>query len=194
MFTGLITHIGTINFFSAGRCEIRCKALPNILIGASVACSGVCLTVVEKTETSFSVDISEETLMKTTASQWQVGDILNLEFSLKMGDELGGHFVFGHVDNTIKLLDKIEQDKSTILSFELSKDLSPFVVEKGSVALNGVSLTVNNVREKSFDVTIIPHTFEVTNLKMLTPGDSVNVEVDMLARYVSKQLELKNAK
>ncbi len=132
--------------------------------------------------------------MKTTASQWQVGDILNLEFSLKMGDELGGHFVFGHVDNTIKLLDKIEQDKSTILSFELSKDLSPFVVEKGSVALNGVSLTVNNVREKSFDVTIIPHTFEVTNLKMLTPGDSVNVEVDMLARYVSKQLELKNAK
>ena len=194
MFTGLITHLGTVESIDGGVFVLACDDLPDVAIGASIACSGVCLTVTQKTPRSFTVDVSEETLSKSTLSDWKAGDLINLEYSLRMGDELGGHLVSGHVDDTIKMIDKTPDGDSHILSFEMKESLKPFIVSKGSVALNGISLTVNDVSDDMFNVTIIPHTHEMTNLKVVKPGDLVNVEIDMLARYVAKQLEIQNGK
>lgn len=193
MFTGLVQNIGLVRHIRKSECDLRLEietslSLENINIGASICCSGCCLTVVEKTKNSFFVDLSSETLQRTKFSVIQEGDRLNLEPSLKMGDELGGHFVFGHVDATMKILGIDRIGESHKIEILLPEHLKQFVAEKGSVALDGVSLTVNAVTDHSFFVNIIPHTWEVTTLSDLTCDSIINLEIDMLARYVERML------
>ena len=167
----------------------------NSAIGASISCAGVCLTLVEKRMTSeggltLSFDVSNETIQKTTIKSWQSGQVINLESSLHFGDELGGHMVAGHVDGTVALLSKTPVVGSTEFYFTLPPDGRGMIVPKGSVALDGVSLTVNDVKSDRFAVMIIPHTASVTNFAGLKPGDAVNLEYDMLARYVARHMSL----
>lgn len=191
MFTGLVQNIGLVRHIQKSDFDIRLEIetsldLETVKIGASICCSGCCLTVVEKSSSSFSVDLSLETLQRTKYANVQVGDRLNLELSLKLGDELGGHFVFGHVDATTKIFGIEQVGESHRIEILLPDHLKHFVAEKGSVAIDGVSLTVNAVTGHSFFVNIIPHTWEVTTLCDLTCDSIVNLEIDMLARYVER--------
>jgi riboflavin synthase len=162
-------------------------------MGASISCSGCCLTVVEKGAGWFAVDASGETLSKTTLGIWQAGRRLNLERPLKMGDELGGHIVSGHVDTVARLVERKPEAGSTRFVIELADGFGRYIASKGSVAVDGVSLTVNEVSDAGgvtrFGVNIIPHTLTVTTFDDLKPGDGVNLEVDMLARYVARLKE-----
>ncbi len=178
--------------------EIACAYDPaTIALGASIACSGCCLTAIEvggkPGDAWFAVQASGETLSKTTLGQWREGTRINLERALKMGDELGGHIVSGHVDGLATLVSRAAEGESTRLVFALPKALGRFVAPKGSVAIDGVSLTVNEVSdaetETRFGVNIIPHTQVATTLGALQPGQRVNFEVDMLARYVQRLAE-----
>jgi riboflavin synthase len=192
MFTGLVQDIGTVKSIEArGDTRITIKTSMNLSktpIGASICCSGVCLTVVQKDANSFAVDVSQESLSRSGIGLWTIGTIINLEPSLKLGDELGGHFVFGHVDAQAKI-ERIKQSgDSHIVTISVPNELAAFVAPKGSVTLDGVSLTVNDVRGNNFTVNIIPHTWEKTTLGLLKAGDKVNFEVDMLARYVARHL------
>jgi len=166
--------------------------LAEIPIGGSIATSGICFTAVEKDENWFSVVASGATLDVTTAGRWQVGERVNLERSLRIGDELGGHIVFGHVDavGTVTALDAINE--SHRLEIEIPTSLAPLIAVKGSVTVDGMSLTVNEAGIDRFAVNIIPHTFSETNLPERKPGDRVNVEIDMLARYVARQMALRS--
>ncbi len=157
-------------------------------IGASMACDGCCLTIVDKESGCFAVEASNETLDKTTIGSWQEGRQINLEPSLRLGDELGGHIVTGHVDGVAQLEDIKQDGQSYRLRFSLPDALAIYLAPKGSVALNGVSLTLNEVEGSQFGVNIIPHTWEVTNIKHWKPGTGVNIEVDMLARYVARMI------
>ena len=192
MFTGIITDVGRIASIDDrnGRQMTIETALPldEIAIGGSIATSGVCFTAVEKTENWFSVVASGATLEVTTAGRWQVGDRVNLERSLRIGDELGGHIVFGHVDavGAVKAIDPVAE--SHRLEIEVPSELASLIAVKGSITVDGISLTVNEVGRAHFAVNIIPHTFAETNLADRQPGDLVNIEVDMLARYVARQL------
>lgn len=193
MFTGLVQNIGLVRHIRKSDYDLRLEIetsldLENVKIGASICCSGCCLTVVEKTKNSFFVDLSLETLQRTKYANVQEGDRLNLEFSLKMGDELGGHFVFGHVDATTKILQIEQVGESYKIEISLPDHLKHFVAEKGSVAIDGISLTVNSVTDRSFFVNIIPHTWEVTTFCDLTCDSILNLEIDMLARYVERML------
>jgi riboflavin synthase len=203
MFTGLITGIGTIRAVQpiGGGHDARFEvALPDnaawrnhpIQLGASIACSGCCLTVVEFGADWFAVEVSAESLARTTLGSWETGSRINLEASLRLGDELGGHIVSGHVDGLATVVSATPEHGSTRWVFELPAALQRFVAEKGSIALNGVSLTVNEVAGARFGVNIIPHTAAETNFGALSPGDRVNVEIDMLARYVARQLTFQN--
>jgi riboflavin synthase len=203
MFTGLITGIGTISAVTplgAGadaRFVIRTPdnaawAGTDKVLGASIACSGVCLTVIESGADWFAVEVSAETLDKSTLGSWAPGSRINLEGSLRIGDELGGHIVSGHVDGLAEVVAATQEHGSTRWVFRLPADLAPFVAPKGSIAINGVSLTVNEVEGRDFGVNIIPHTAAHTNFGYLVPGDRVNIEIDMLARYVARQLSFKN--
>lgn len=194
MFTGLVTDVGLLTAVSGKdnrRFTIECAYdMATVAMGASIACNGVCLTVVSKTSNSFTVDVSGETLSVTTLSRWEEGARVNLERSLKVGDELGGHIVSGHVDccGTLKSLTVVEQSHKLV--FAVPSKFAHLLVQKGSVAINGVSLTVNDVTDTpdatEFSVNIIPHTWEVTALSQLVEGDSVNIEFDLLARYVAR--------
>lgn len=193
MFTGLIQDIGTVRAIDKKgdwRIVIACGLdMEALVIGASVCCSGCCLTVVEKGRDWFAVEVSAETLSKTNIKNWEEGTKVNLEPSLKMGDELGGHFVFGHVDGLARL-EKVEQEGNSYrLTVSVPQSLSKFIASKGSVALNGVSLTVNEVEANTFEVNIIPHTWEKTILQNAREGDDLNIEIDMLARYVARILD-----
>ena len=194
MFTGIITHQGQITAISdsnAGRTiEVESELdLDSISIGASIAHSGVCLTVIEKAGSRFKVQISPETLTLTTASKWQPGEKINLEKSLRLGDELGGHLVFGHVDGLGRITG-IQPDGDYIrLEIDMPDGLAPLVAHKGSIAVDGISLTVNAAVDDQVSLMIIPHTWEVTNLHHRKPGDEVNLEADMLARYVARQMQ-----
>lgn len=193
MFTGLVRDIGTVvsaeEKDGGRRIEIETNIdLEKVPVGASVACSGVCLTVIEKSKNSFWIDASEETLRKTLIGQWQVGSRVNIEPSLHLGDEIGGHFVFGHVDGTAMIKEIVPEGNSTKLVIEAPGNLSQFLASKGSVSLDGVSLTVNAVEGQRFTVSIIPHTMEQTTFRFLKEGDAVHIEVDMLARYVQRML------
>lgn len=193
MFTGIITDLGEIRHIEK-RGDWRFVIATHyntqtIDIGASIACSGPCLTVVEKGEDWFAVDVSAETLSKTTCGQWHLGQAINLERALRIGDELGGHIVSGHVDGLAKLLGKKPEGDSLRLTFEVEGDLAAYVAPKGSVALDGVSLTVNEVNGHQFGVNIIPHTQEKTSLGRLSIGDNVNFEIDTLARYLKRMLD-----
>ncbi len=193
MFTGLVTDVGRIRSIKGtGDCRIEIETsyqMTEIPLGASIACSGVCLTAVEIGENWFAVDASEETWSKTTLGEWREGRRLNLERSLCIGDELGGHLVFGHVDGVAKVINRKAAGDSIRFMIEPPKTLALYIASKGSVALDGVSLTVNEVERTYFGVNIIPHTAEVTSFGALQAGDRLNLEVDMLARYVARQLE-----
>ena len=193
MFTGLITDIGRVRSVTSlgdRRIEIETSfPIAEIELGASIACSGVCLTAIEFGDNWFAVEASEETTSKTTVGDWQAGDALNLERSLRIGDELGGHLVFGHVDGVAKIAERRTDGDSIRFSILAPDDLAPYIASKGSVALSGVSLTVNEVDGNRFGVNIIPHTADATTLGKLSAGDRVNLEADMLARYVARQLE-----
>lgn len=200
MFTGIVTGLGSVRETQpiGGAHDLRLVigvspeflAVPMpAVVGASISCSGVCLTVVQLGGDSFSVDASAETLSKTTAGFWKPGSRINLERALRMGDELGGHLVSGHVDGTAEVLDARPENGSVRWRFLAPPALARFIAPKGSVALDGVSLTVNDVDGATFGVNIIPHTASVTTFGTLQPGDRVNLEIDMMARYVARLRE-----
>ncbi len=197
MFTGIITDLGRVRSITSGRgkdtrlvVETRYDTA-EIALGASIACSGACLTVVEKAPGWFAVDVSAETLSRTSLGTWRAGTKVNLERALRMGDELGGHLVLGHVDGVARLVSTTPEGESLRLVIEAPAPLGRFIAEKGSVALDGVSLTVNEVGPASFGVNIIPHTQRETSLGGLKPGDTLNLEIDLLARYVARFNEAK---
>jgi riboflavin synthase len=197
MFTGIITALGTIRAIQSigdGKdmrlvIETPWPDTASIALGASIACSGCCLTAVEVNADSFSVDASAETLACTTLGSWSAGSRVNLERSLKIGDELGGHMVSGHADGVGEAVSAAAENGSTRWTFRVPKPLSRFIAVKGSVAVNGVSLTVNEVKDDIFGVNVIPHTASVTGFGIMKPGDKVNIEIDMLARYVARLAE-----
>ncbi|MSO77754.1 MAG: riboflavin synthase [Alphaproteobacteria bacterium] len=193
MFTGIVTDVGGVRAVSVAgdtRFEIATTYdTSGIAIGASIACSGACLSVVEKGAGWFAVQASAETLGCTTLGDWRPGTRVNLERALKIGDELGGHIVSGHVDGVARLASRRPEGASVRLEFVLAPDLMGFVASKGSITIDGVSLTVNEVTGDRFGVNIIPHTALATTLGDISDGDSVNVEIDMLARYVARLLQ-----
>lgn len=195
MFTGIITDVGqVISLEKTGDHRIRIATghdLGPVPIGASIACSGVCLTVIEKEDTSFVVQVSQETLSKTAIGDWEMGTKVNLELSLKMGDELGGHLVFGHVDGLAEVVSIKPVEESRHVTIRLPQQLKQFAAAKGSIALDGISLTVNAVEDDIVHLMIIPHTMSATTWGDLKPGQKIHVEIDMLARYVARILEIK---
>lgn len=190
MFTGIITDVGRVaSIERQGDTRFTIATgfdLDTIEIGASIAHDGVCLTVVEKGDGTYAIQASAETLSKTTLGDWQVGTPVNLERSLKLGDELGGHLVYGHVDGVASVVAIRPEGLSHRFTFEAPAHLAKYVASKGSIALDGVSLTVNEVDGPRFGINIIPHTQSCTTFGTLKPGDRVNLEVDMLARYVAR--------
>ena len=199
MFTGIVTAIGTIESREERgdlRLRIACPFDPaRIAVGASIACAGVCLTVVERGGEAghawFAVDVSAETLSRTAMDMWAQGARINLEPSLKLGDELGGHIVSGHVDAVGAIVGRASEGDSIRLTIEAPQQLAPFIAAKGSIALDGVSLTVNEVEDRPggavrFGLNVIPHTSEVTTLGELDEGSQVNLEIDTVARYLQR--------
>jgi riboflavin synthase len=197
MFTGIVTDVGIVRT-AEQRGDLRLQIetgydLGTVDLGASIACSGVCLTVVDKGEDWFAVDVSAETVSRTAADQWREGAKLNLERSLRMGDELGGHIVTGHVDAVAHVVGICREGDSTRVGISVPPQLGPMIAAKGSISLDGVSLTVNDVRDAEdgsthFSVNIIPHTAQNTTLGDLRPERQLNVEVDVLARYIDRML------
>jgi riboflavin synthase len=199
MFTGIITDIGRIEAAETLgdlRLRIACGySMADVALGASIACSGVCLTVVDKGENWFAVDVSAETQSRTADGMWQEGERLNLERALRVGDELGGHIVTGHVDGVGEVEGVLEVGGSTRVTIVAGDEVAPYLATKGSVTLDGVSLTVNAVENLSdgvrFAVNIIPHTAQQTNFDALQPGRRLNIEIDILARYLGRMMELR---
>ena len=199
MFTGIVTDVGEVlavepQAEGLRRLRIGTSYDPKtIAIGASIACSGVCLTVVEagagNARNWFAVDAAAETLAITTAGQWRAGTKLNLERALKIGDELGGHIVAGHADGVAELVSREDLPDMARLTFRAPLPLMRFVAQKGSVAIDGVSLTVNDVTREAFSVLIIPHTLKVTTIGALKAGDRINLEIDLMARYAARLME-----
>ena len=197
MFTGIITDIGELAGREGGRFAIRCASrAEDLAIGASIACDGCCLTVTsvrpDGAGSVFTVDVSNETLAMTTLDTWQPGQGINLELSVKAGDELGGHLVSGHVDGTAPIISVEPDGESRRFTFEAPSQLARFIAPKGSIALNGTSLTVNEVSGARFGVNLIPHTLTATTWGRKKPGDTVNLEVDLIARYVARYMEFKS--
>jgi riboflavin synthase len=199
MFTGIITDIGTVTKAEQRgdlRLVIGCSYdMAGVAIGASIACSGVCLTVVDKGSDWFAVDASAETISCTAPDQWHEGSKLNLERALKVGDELGGHIVTGHVDGVGEVLAYDAEGDSHRLAIRVPHDIAPFVAAKGSITINGVSLTVNSVDDSGgqtvMGLNIIPHTASVTTLGTLCAGQAVNLEIDVLARYLKRMDDMR---
>ncbi|NNK77560.1 MAG: riboflavin synthase [Litoreibacter sp.] len=193
MFTGIITDIGSVRELEK-RGDLRARIATSydpegIDIGASIACDGVCLTVIDRGRDDsawFDVEISQESVSKTNVSDWQDGSRINLERALKVGDELGGHIVSGHVDGVATVTAMHDEGDSTRVRFEAPEELAKFIAPKGSVALNGTSLTVNEVEGSCFGVNFIPHTKSATNWGDTKVGDRINLEIDTLARYVAR--------
>ena len=195
MFTGIVTDLGEIrSVVSQPAKETRFEVktaydLKSIDIGASIAHNGVCLTIVDKGADWYAVEVSAESISKTTLGDWRDGTRINLERAMKVGDELGGHIVSGHVDGVASVVSITDENESKRFVFEAPENLAKFVAPKGSVALDGVSLTVNEVDGRRFGINVIPHTQAVTTFGRLRPGDRVNMEIDMLARYVARLLD-----
>jgi riboflavin synthase len=197
MFTGIVTDVGTVRT-AEQRGDLRLVIatgydMDSVDLGASISCSGACLTVVDKGEDWFAVDVSGETVSKTAADHWREGARLNLERSLRLGDELGGHIVTGHVDAVGQVVGVCPEGDSKRIGISVPRPLGPMIAAKGSVALDGVSMTVNDVRDVEdgrthFSVNVIPHTGERTTLGKLEAGRQLNVEVDVLARYIDRML------
>ena len=201
MFTGIVTDIGTIRS-AEQRGDLRLTIatgydMATVDLGASIACSGVCLTVVDKGADWFAVDVSAETVSRTAADLWRESARINLERSLRLGDELGGHIVTGHVDAVAEVVGTCPEGDSVRVGLSVPRALAPMIAPKGSVTLDGVSLTVNDVRDAEdgsthFSVNIIPHTARETTLSQLGQGQQLNVEVDVLARYIDRMLALRS--
>ena len=199
MFTGIITDIGRIESVEQRadlRVGISCAYdLADVALGASISCSGVCLTVVDKGDHWFAVDVSAETLSRTASGMWHEGRGLNLERALKVGDELGGHIVTGHVDGIGTVEEVAQVGGSTRVAIKGDAEIAPYIAVKGSVALDGVSLTVNDVETVAdgvhFAVNIIPHTAQETTFGSIAQGQAVNIEIDVVARYLGRMLELR---
>jgi len=194
MFTGIVTDIGTVTtVVSPGDTRVVVSTAydtATVDLGASIACSGVCLTVVDKGPNWFAVDVSGETISRTATDQWTQGRQFNLERAMKLGDELGGHIVTGHVDGLGTVVAVTEEGGSHRVTIRAGADIAPFIAPKGSVTVDGVSLTVNTVRdvegEVEFGLNIIPHTWAVTTLGTIHVEQSVNIEIDVLARYLQR--------
>lgn len=196
MFTGLVSDIGEVAAREDGRLTIRCSySADSIPLGASIACDGCCLSVTsvrpEGNGSLFTVEASNETQSKTTIGSWRPGHRINLERSLRAGDELGGHIVSGHIDGIAEILDVQPDGSSRRFRFAAPEHLALYIAPKGSVALDGTSLTVNEVAGVRFGVNIIPHTLTVTTWGAKSPGDKVNLEVDLMARYVARLIEFR---
>ena len=202
MFTGIVTDIGEITSLKPTaqgqlhRLRIACRYdRATIADGASIACNGVCLTVVASGasggKTWFDVDAAAETLGMTTAKHWTVGTKLNLERALKIGDELGGHIVAGHADGIATIVSRDDLPDMARFTLKTTRELARFIAPKGSITLDGVSLTVNTVQDVTFSVLIIPHTLNVTSLSSWRAGSDVNIEVDLMARYAARLTEMK---
>ena len=194
MLTGIITDIGQLVARDGGRFTIRSAyAAHSIAVGASISCDGACLTATSVRAmgagSTFALDVSNETLLKTSLEHWQPGRKLNLERALQVGAELGGHIVSGHVDGVARLVDLRADGQSRRFVIEAPEELAHYIAAKGSVALDGVSLTVNEVAGRRFGVNVIPHTLTETTLGSKSPGEVMNLEVDVLARYVARALE-----
>ncbi|ESR23268.1 riboflavin synthase [Lutibaculum baratangense] len=200
MFTGLVSDVGAVvarhEAGDVARFTIACRyPASDIGLGASIACDGCCLTATAVREdgegaTEFEVDVSPETLRLTTLGDWRVGTRVNLERSLRVGDELGGHIVSGHVDGVAVLAERVDDGETSRFTFEAPPELARFIAAKGSVALNGTSLTVNGVEGARFWLTLIPHTLAATTWGGMRDGDGANLEIDMLARYVARLREM----
>jgi len=198
MFTGIITDIGTVRSVEQ-RADLRLTIgcgfdMGSVDLGASIACSGVCLTVVDKGPDWFAVDVSAESVSRTASASWTEGARLNLERALRLGDELGGHIVTGHVDGVGEIIGICPEGASTRLGIRAPAGLGPYLAEKGSITLGGASLTVNDVRDEDdgsthFSVNIIPHTAANTTLGALAAGHQVNLEIDVLARYLKRMID-----
>ncbi|HFC31010.1 MAG TPA: riboflavin synthase [Oceanospirillales bacterium] len=194
MFTGIIQSLGQIVVIHEDQgdkhfaIQTNFKDMSDVAIGDSIACNGVCLTVTSIESDTISVDVSLETLAKTQVGQWQIGTSINLEKSLCLKDKLGGHLVSGHVDAVAQCLAIEASARSTIFHFKIPTELDKYVVKKGSIAVNGVSLTVNSIKNNVFSVNLIPHTLAHTNLGQLQIGSEVNIEIDTIARYVEKMV------
>ena len=196
MFSGIISALGvvkniTYNDIYSVDIEITRTNLEDfetsenlIKVGCSIACSGVCLTLIKKNDNILTFNISKETMNKSNLSNWKTGDLVNLERALRVGDEIGGHFVTGHVDTVLELQKILEEDGSKILYIKLNNEISPYIASKGSVTIEGISLTVNDVKNDYFNVNIIPFTWDNTSLKNIKVNDFVNVEIDLLSRYL----------
>lgn len=198
MFTGIITDLGSVLHLEGGAENLRlCLAtrydVESMALGASVACNGICLTVVDKGTYEhgqwFAVDASPQTQAMTTISHWQIGQAINLERSLKLGDEMGGHLVSGHVDGLARVISARPSGDSIAYVMEAPAALAPFIAAKGSVTLDGVSLTVTDVNGPFFGLTLIPHTLAVTHWQGIREGDLMNLEIDLLARYIKRMLD-----
>ena len=196
MFTGIVSDVGTIKA-AESRGDLRVVVetaydTATVDLGASIACSGVCLTVVDKGPGWFAVDVSGETVSRTAQGQWTAGRRLNLERAMKLGEELGGHIVTGHVDGVAEVVEVAPDGDSKRIAFRVPGDLAAFLAPKGSVTVDGVSLTVNTVEDRAdgtvFAINLIPHTMENTSLGTLAEGHEVNLEVDLIARYVARML------
>ncbi len=193
MFTGIITDLGRVKTIEkAGDTRFEFETaydMSSVDIGASIACNGACMTVIEKGNNWFAITASGESVSMTTMGSWKEGDAINFERACRVGDELGGHIVSGHVDGVAEIISITEEGDSHRFKFKSPKNLKNFIAPKGSVTLNGISLTVNEVENDVFGINVIPHTMEVTNLGTSKVGDYVNLEIDMLARYVARLLE-----
>lgn len=197
MFTGIITDIGEVLGQKGGQFTIRSAYDPaTIALGASIACDGVCLTVTSLAPlgkgAAFTVDVSNETLSKTTLGDWTAGRRVNLERALRAGDELGGHIVSGHVDGLARIVDIRPDGDCRRFTFEAPEHLAMYIAPKGSVALDGTSLTVNEVAGTRFGINIIPHTLTMTTWGAKKPGDPINLEIDQFARYMARLLEFRS--
>ena len=193
MFTGIITHIGSVRHVSQNGdrvIEILCPFdTEDLNIGASVSCSGACMTVIEKGPNWFRFSVSNESLSKTNLGTWIEGTNVNLERALRIGDEIGGHIVSGHVDGVGHLEDIRPAGTSTQMNFDAPPSLCRFIANKGSITVDGISLTVNTVTDSSFAINVIPHTWSSTTLNEKKLGDPVNLEIDILARYIARLQE-----
>ena len=199
MFTGIIEDVGEVLeikkdgdkiFYISTKINYQ-----NLKIGSSISCNGICLTIIKKGKKNkkswFAISASKETLSKSNLNIAKIGSLLNLETSLKVGDELSGHLIFGHIDGKIKMKKKKNSGASLSLIFNMPPNLRNYITSKGSISINGVSLTINNVSKYFFDVNIIPHTLKSTNFNKIKIGELLNIEVDMIARYVSNYLNYK---
>ena len=194
MFTGIIEEVGQLNDLNGGRIEISCaKILDDVKIGDSISTNGICLTVVDFGENFFAADVMPETFRKTSLAELNCGGFVNLERALKVGDRFGGHIVSGHIDGVGKILSIRAEGNALLINIAAENFLLRQIAPKGSVALDGISLTVVDAGNENFSVSMIPHTREVTNFKNKRVGSSVNIETDVLAKYVDRLINFKDA-